>query len=298
MQDDWRKSDDMDEYAARWRNHHGEGQETKGRVPRMWVRHIAYGGGAPNIDDDAAAWAKTVTVSAARLSLVSNTIRSLKAAGIWPILDRFLVPAAENSLQGRTCWKSLVVATAINSPTFTANRGFTSDGLSSYLDSNYPPASGPNFTLNSGAIFEYSNTSRAAGDLQPIGVVNGATAQVLISSFFTGSVGVGRVNNSNATGASGATADNLGLCIASRTAGNLTTMYKRSASLGTVATASASIPAGNLAICALNNDGIGIINFDTARVAAAGAASGLTGAQAASLNTILEAHLSAIGASA
>lgn len=97
------------------------------------VRTILLGG----LDPDALAWSRTVTVTTTRRALVSQTIRSLKGIGVWPLLDRFWMLAGENSLQGRTCWVSRATVSPTNSPTFTANRGYTGDGVSAYVDTNF-----------------------------------------------------------------------------------------------------------------------------------------------------------------
>jgi hypothetical protein len=50
--------------------------------------------------------------------------------------------------------------TAVNAPTFTALEGFTGDGLSSYIDSNYNPSTvGNKFTLNDASIGIYIRTN-------------------------------------------------------------------------------------------------------------------------------------------
>jgi hypothetical protein len=121
--------------------------------------------------------------------------------GIWDKLDTFAVFAtdAEDSLGSGTSnfalidWKRLSQLTAVNSPTFTTNQGFTGNGSSSYLNTNFQPLTNKvNISLNSasfGAYF-YSNAIQDKG-FGAIGFyLNPTTATVsgvsLIRSIFIG----------------------------------------------------------------------------------------------------------------
>lgn len=258
------------------------------------LRTILLGG----LDPDALAWSKTVTVSSTRLGLVSSTIRALKNAGVWPLLDRLWVTAAENSMQGRTCWKTRNTLSLINSPTFTANRGITGDGATSYADSGLNPATaGGQYTLNSGSLFTYLNTTRAAASsVYSVGTYDGVNG-AYISPRISGNLGDATINAAG-TAAQGAVTDTLGLLTISRTASNLTTLYKRATSLGTTAQAAAGVPSFNIFFLAFNSGGTPF-GLETVRMATAGIGGGLTAAQVAALNAILESNiLTPIGASA
>lgn len=64
---------------------------------------------------------------------------------------------AESSL--RNMVKRAHDATAVNSPTFTPYEGFAGDGISSYIDTNYNPATqGVNYALNDASFGFYSRT--------------------------------------------------------------------------------------------------------------------------------------------
>ena len=84
----------------------------------------------------------------------------LKAAGVWSKLDTFAVFATDGSGDFALIdWKRLTDYTAVNSPAFTTNQGFTGDGTSSYIDSNFNPVtSGVNYTLNDASISVWNNT--------------------------------------------------------------------------------------------------------------------------------------------
>ena len=80
---------------------------------------------------------------------------SLKSAGIWNKLDTFCVFANDGGSNfGLIDWKRLSLYTAVNSPAFSVNNGFTGNGTSSYIDTNFNPAtSGINYTLNNASRF-------------------------------------------------------------------------------------------------------------------------------------------------
>lgn len=64
----------------------------------------------------------------------------LKAGGIWSKLDTLRVYATDGSSSFALIdWKRLALCTAVNSPTFTTNKGFKGNGTSSYIDTNFNP---------------------------------------------------------------------------------------------------------------------------------------------------------------
>lgn len=100
--------------------------------------------------------------SASQQTLQNTLVTDLKTAGVWDKLDVFYCFATDGDSDFATLnWKapSSHQVTKINSPTFTADSGFTGDGSSSYLDTNYNPAtSGTNYTLNDASISIWNNT--------------------------------------------------------------------------------------------------------------------------------------------
>jgi hypothetical protein len=93
--------------------------------------------------------------------LQNQLVVDLKNGGIWSKLDTFGVFATDgNSDFALIDWKRLTQYTAVNSPTFTTNDGFLSNGTSSYIDTNYNPStSGVNFTLNNACFGGVRNTA-------------------------------------------------------------------------------------------------------------------------------------------
>jgi len=88
--------------------------------------------------------------SASQQTLQNQLVVDLKAAGVWSKLDTFAVFATDGDSDFALIdWINLSQYTAYNSPTFTSNDGFTGDGVSAYIDTNFNPStSGVNYTLD------------------------------------------------------------------------------------------------------------------------------------------------------
>jgi hypothetical protein len=113
---------------------------------------------------EAAVVAAGGTVSSGRKTLVGTLIAGLKTDGIWAKLDRLWLFAAENTQSALIdlvkAGASSSAATAVNSPTFTTDLGYTGNGSSAYINSNFNlTTSAVNFTQNSACVFGWSNTA-------------------------------------------------------------------------------------------------------------------------------------------
>jgi hypothetical protein len=107
--------------------------------------------------------------SASQQLLQEQLLIDLKDAGIWSKLDTFAVFATDGDSDFALIdWKRLTDYTAINSPTFTSNEGFTGNGTSSYIDTNWNPATqGVNYTQNDACFggWRLNNINSGASDL-------------------------------------------------------------------------------------------------------------------------------------
>ena len=75
-------------------------------------------------------------------ALQNTLLKSLKTAGIWDKLDLFYVFASDGDSDFATLnWKapSNFRISKVSSPTFTTDTGFSGNGTSSYLDTDYIP---------------------------------------------------------------------------------------------------------------------------------------------------------------
>lgn len=118
----------------------------------------------------------------ARKALIDTLVGGLKSSGVWSKLDALYVFAAADSQAARRNWiQDLYNATAVSSPTFTADRGFAGDGAASYVDSTFNPSTavGAKFARNS-AYFGF--WSRTSGQLA-----------ASVAGYFNGTDGVSRL---------------------------------------------------------------------------------------------------------
>jgi hypothetical protein len=93
--------------------------------------------------------------SAGQRAKQNQLLVGLKRAGAWSKLDTFAVFATDgDSNFALIDWKRLTTYTAVNSPAFTTNAGFRGNGTSSYIDTNFNPATnGVNYKQNDASRF-------------------------------------------------------------------------------------------------------------------------------------------------
>ena len=109
--------------------------------------------------------------------LKQNTLlSSLKTSGVWSKLDTFANFATDGSAQFALIdWKRLTQYTAVLSPTFTTNEGFTGNGTSSYIDTNFNPVTqGINYLQNNASryLFMFSASGTSALDGRSAASIN------------------------------------------------------------------------------------------------------------------------------
>lgn len=102
-------------------------------------------GGGPAVEAETAALAARFTVDPgeARLDLIDDCIRALKAAGVWAKLDALYLPAAHDAQAAQCNWiQDAFNLTPVGEVTFTVDRGYTGDGASGYLDTGFNDLTG------------------------------------------------------------------------------------------------------------------------------------------------------------
>ena len=106
--------------------------------------------------------------SGGQQTLQNDLLVALKAAGVWSKLDTFANFATDGDSDFALIdWIRLTDYTAVNSPTFTSNQGYQFNGTSSYINTNFNPATqGVNYTLNNASRGFYLYNSIAS----PLGI--------------------------------------------------------------------------------------------------------------------------------
>lgn len=218
--------------------------------------------------------ALSVKPSATLLTNLNTLVTTLNTAGIWTELDLFhVIGGMETDEQRLKPLKSTSGAdfTNVNAATLAVG-GVTGNGSTSYLDLNWNPSThGSKYTLNSASLGIYSRTDsvNANCDMGLYIAASSAFAQCYFG--YTSNTALWRSNSSGF--ASKANVGSLGNYSWRRTASNLTEGFKNGASLGTDASATNTVPNGDLFLCALNVSGTAG-QFQTRQQAACYAGSG------------------------
>jgi len=232
-------------------------------------------------------------VSPFQMGRTSTLITSLKASGVWFLLDRLWPFAAENSQQALIDLKSRATATAVNSPTFTANRGYKGSHLSAYINSNFNPSTaGGNYTQNSASYGLWIETaeSTSSGSYRYMGNDSSNYSEISVGASFL-SV---NINQGAPAAATTIPTASTGLISGSRSGAAAAARYLNGALDSTTTLASIAVPNANFNILASNNAGTPFQQTD-ARAAAAFMGGNLTALQQAALYASLRTYMTAVG---
>lgn len=159
-------------------------------------------------------------LSAGQLALLNTFIVNLKAGlsidNLSDAFDVIYILANETPEAAlRNLVKRLHDATAVNSPTFTALEGFTGNGSSSYIDTNYnAKTQGINYTKDNCSLGVYCRTNTNAGadiGAQEVYPGNG----IFVAARLSGKI-YGRINERGTNNAMSTIADSLGMTITTR----------------------------------------------------------------------------------
>lgn len=90
----------------------------------------------------------------ARILLISTLIQALKAAGVWEKLDALYVLAAHDAQAARLNWiADRFNLTAVNTPVFVVDQGYSGNGTTSYLNTGFIPSTASGKYAQSHASF-------------------------------------------------------------------------------------------------------------------------------------------------
>lgn len=227
----------------------------------------------------------------ARKMLIDTTIRALMAAGIWSKLDVLYLFAAHNAQAARLNWiQDNYAATAVSSPSFVIDRGYSSDGAASYLSSNFNPAVavGAKFQRDSMSAALWSRTS-AAMTTSIIGYYDG-TKGTTVNPRTTADQFSGRANDGSVLLAV-ANTDGRGFYAVNRSGPFAEQMFKGGALVASSGAASQALANG-----ALLTHSISGFTFGATEIAAVAFGASLTSVEHAAMYAAIRNYLLAIGA--
>lgn len=224
----------------------------------------------------------------ARKVVINTLVVALKTAGVWAKLDLLYLLAAADSQAARINWKNpgTFTATAVNSPAFEVDRGYTGDHSTSNLTTNWIPENhGVTCLLNSACLGLWSRTSGqlAESDIGgPNFILNCRNGS---DQTFLRVWGGSQITPANTDGS--------GCFHGNRADANAIEVYRNGVSLGTGSVASISRDAMESWMCGRNN----VTPQYSARQQAAGWFGGsLTGAEVLAMYNALAAYMTAVGA--
>ena len=171
------------------------------------------------------------------------TVLSLKSAGIWSKLDILYLFATNNSNMATLNFKapSSHQVTLVNSPSFTASQGFKGNASTSYLNTNFNPAtSGVQYTLNNASRFIYLKTAFVTPTMYILDNVLGVSQ----NSLQNRNANDHKINQSGNVISSNADLSGAGLKVINRTSSTNVEIFNGSTQLSRTAT-STSINSGN-----------------------------------------------------
>lgn len=262
------------------------------------VRQIITSGPSPGVDATAFL-ARTTGLTTKERNAYINLINRLVAAGFWTRFDALWILATGQSANANLNLVSTnFPLTPTNSPTFTANVGYTGNGSNARLATAYTPSTnGVNFTQNSAAMGAYINNNRTSSNSSVIMGTGVPSSFAYIVPLETSNFKYDMNSATFPTVANGGTA---GLWTATRTAASgagATAAYKNDSpsAITTTSATSAARSSFVLQLLCLNNNGT-LGNFTSDTLSAAFVMNGLTGAESAQLATIINRYMREIGA--
>jgi hypothetical protein len=229
---------------------------------------------------------------------IYELVEGLRDDGILAKLDRLWVFAQPTQAQALVDLVASTTATAVNSPTFTANRGYTGDGVTSYINSLFNPSTnGVNWVGASVGLHVWCITNRAANDTRVFGFVGSGGAGV---DFITnGSATSGLVityrfdptdrwTNSNSDGFFSVNMDgNSSNQVAQRNGSTLSLLA--GGAIG------ATVPSDDIWILGRKDAAGSLINATTDQIACVAFGGKLTATEAGNFYTHLRTYMTAVG---
>lgn len=228
----------------------------------------------------------------ARKELIDRLITAEKASGGWDNDDGYYILAAHDAQAARLNWKQDAFnLTAVDAPTFLANRGFTGNGTSSYHTTDFNPttAVGANYLQNDAHMAVWCGTN-----VNSTGIDIGATNSRIISRNATAASL--RVNSGTTNTPTLPVSTSIGWFCWSRAAAGTYRWVKDASAPAEIVQNSGALLDIPFFVGALAGAGPVASNFSTRRIQAASFGGALSDAQMAARRAALLAYMTHVGA--
>lgn len=229
-----------------------------------------------------------------RKTQINTLIGSLISAGVWGKLDGLYLMAAADSQAARLNWvQNAYNLIPVNSPAFTADRGYAGDGSTSYLNTNFVPATaGGHYAQDSAHLLVVDRTARAANNFAQLGCIDAVSSH--IRTRLTGDFFLGNVNE--ATNAVITNTNSDGRFITNRVDASTVRLYRNGSLLGTASVASNGLNTHSFFICGVSSASGTLFLPSSDQLSCAGFGASLSPSEAAAYDAALSTYLSAVGA--
>ena len=180
------------------------------------------------LDPDAASYLSGAT-DPVFISAVNDFFLGVKADGNYTKIDAMWLPAAETQTIANRNLKNpaTFTLTAVNAPTWTQYQGYTGNGTTQYLNTNFNVSTnGVAYTQNSNSFGFYSRTNIAQASADAGLYVSGN--ETIINTRWTDNTFYGR-NNGSSPYVTFSTTDSRGLYVMQRPNGTTTRAFKNGA---------------------------------------------------------------------
>lgn len=247
--------------------------------------------------------ARTSGLSGTETNAYKALINGMVSDGTFSLLDILYIFATNTTTTANLNLISTSFGiTSTAAPSFSADIGYTGNGTTQYLDTNFNPAtSGVNVTQSSNSMGVYITSTRAAnGSETDMGAANVANTSYTYMNALSDSTGINGEMNGFLFPASWATAATpAGFSALSRT-GSTVNAYKNNSSTGLspVATGDTALvlPDNNYFLLAFNGPSLGVASsFAPDTMTAAFAGTGISGAQFLLISNRINAYMTALG---
>lgn len=235
--------------------------------------------------------------TAGRQTLIHNLVIGLKDDGIWTLLDRLWIMAAhEQGATARLDWKSPATTgrrlTEVNSPSFTADQGYTGNGSTSYLNTNYTPsADGSQWTQNSACFGVWIRTAPPSAPAKYYFGADSTTAgRDVWAARNSANLALVAPQGGAINTTDGTKGGHTGLLTVNRSASDAVQSYLNGVEETTGTTTSAALVNVDVLLLCLTT-GFG---FSSGQLSIAFAASSLNAAQQANLHTRLNTYMAGL----
>jgi hypothetical protein len=250
------------------------------------------------LDADAAAAiaAFTVEPTSVQMGLINDYILAEKAGGVWAKATWLGLPAAHHEQAGRVNLRNpSQVATAVNSPVFTAFRGVKGTGngatVGGYLSTGINPATaGGAYALNDAHLSVWVRTAATSTTNGLMAEIGNGLAFISSKNATAGQI-VTRLNDNVTTGVAAGAPNSTGFFCISRAAAGSYDRYHDTTSLGALAVASTAVFSDVITVLRR-----GTSTHSDAEISAFSFGAALTGAEEAAHYNAVHTYLVAVGA--